>query len=357
MARVELYAHTSLRGIAAALVLFLHCRQLPYAGPEYRPLTTFLFSSYLCVDLFFMLSGFILVYTHARDFRGAKATPANTARFMKRRFFRIYPNYLLWFLAALLVSFTLELAQTGRIDFSAPVQISLLLHVFMVQHLFEAPIFWNWALWSIAVEMIAYAFFVPILVLRRRADPIRADLLILALCFLSYALIEARYGGLLIAQGFPPALRCLTGFALGMVLAGHRRRLAGLSESTISRLQVSSVVGAAVGFYFNIDIFVMACFAVLVFSCGVNRGVLGLILKNPFLRFAGKLSFSLYLAHYPIIWIWEVLSPFLERATSVPFRNNWVLFSIVVLGLTLAVSAAAFRGFERPVQRWLVARF
>ena len=86
--RAQIVAHTGLRGIAALLVVAYHQQ----FGDFYRlpfELSTSLFKrSYLMVDLFFILSGFIISYVYRAEGSGMRTSVKS---FLFARFARIYP--------------------------------------------------------------------------------------------------------------------------------------------------------------------------------------------------------------------------------------------------------------------------
>ena len=56
----EITAHTALRGLAALMVVLYHCA-LTSPNVSLGPLTALIQRGYLFVDIFFILSGFILM--------------------------------------------------------------------------------------------------------------------------------------------------------------------------------------------------------------------------------------------------------------------------------------------------------
>lgn len=92
--RKEVYGLQYLRGLAAFLVVLHHTIEMnPMGLPEWTR-----FIGEIGVDIFFVLSGFIMVYT---------AFPAGEAlsplRFIKKRAQRIYPLYWMCFLLIVLI--------------------------------------------------------------------------------------------------------------------------------------------------------------------------------------------------------------------------------------------------------------
>src|SRR5687768_815860 len=78
----RLHALTSLRFIAAAMIVYRHL--LPYTGPAAGWTGTFPWSQ--GVSFFFVLSGFILAYNYR-----AFETPEAVVRFWVARFARVWP--------------------------------------------------------------------------------------------------------------------------------------------------------------------------------------------------------------------------------------------------------------------------
>lgn len=80
-----------LRGIAAIFVVFFHFRSFLNGVYDYKDLGTVLFGpGAFGVDLFFMISGFIISL--------ATKKPIKASVFLTRRFFRIYPLFIFVFL-------------------------------------------------------------------------------------------------------------------------------------------------------------------------------------------------------------------------------------------------------------------
>ena len=88
----ELTALTSLRGVAAVLVVLHHyCLVFTDDIGRWMP-SRILLNAYLCVDLFFMLSGFVLAYVYHAFNGGIKSS--DYRNYLLARFARIYPSHL-----------------------------------------------------------------------------------------------------------------------------------------------------------------------------------------------------------------------------------------------------------------------
>ena len=89
---------TGMRFIAAALVFFFHSFAISPLASQFGMANAGLLigpAGYIGVTFFFVLSGFVLTWSARRS--------DTTLAFWRRRFFKIYPTYLLTFLVALLL--------------------------------------------------------------------------------------------------------------------------------------------------------------------------------------------------------------------------------------------------------------
>ena len=107
-------AHNGLRGIAALLVIFYHLQ----FGADYRlgfeTATNFFEQSYLMVDLFFILSGFIISFTARPD--GRTMARQECRKFYRMRVARIFPLHVfcLLYLSVFFAAFAAYLTWQGQ---------------------------------------------------------------------------------------------------------------------------------------------------------------------------------------------------------------------------------------------------
>ncbi len=85
----------ALRGIAASLVVLYHTAvvERAYGHSSFQPLSPFHFFGAEGVDLFFVISGFIIVWTSFDSFEKPSAIP----KYLARRVARIFPLYWIFF--------------------------------------------------------------------------------------------------------------------------------------------------------------------------------------------------------------------------------------------------------------------
>src|SRR4051812_18997118 len=147
-----------LRGLAALLIVLYHVRWTNHLSGS-----QFIQNSYLAVDLFFILSGFVISWAY----RGKIGSAADAYRFLTVRLFRVYPLHL----AALLALAAFETAKLialhrgatvpDQMPFTGSNSVSgLIASLLMVQSWgILDHLGWNWPSWSIGAECLAYVAF------------------------------------------------------------------------------------------------------------------------------------------------------------------------------------------------------
>ncbi len=90
------HALDGLRGIAAIIIAIYH---VPFLWPQDIPAGLF-YESYLSVDFFFVLSGFVLAYSYGRRLEAELSAD----QFIIMRLIRLYPLYFCAFLISVVVN-------------------------------------------------------------------------------------------------------------------------------------------------------------------------------------------------------------------------------------------------------------
>ena len=288
-APAHLDALTGLRGIAAWLVVLYHIR-LSLTDLLPAAMIAVLARGYLAVDLFFILSGFVLWYNYAPRLRAGGLPEAGL--FLWRRFARIWPLHAL--ILSGFVVFAALLIATGR-DAAAYPFAQLPLHLLLVQNWgFTDRLAWNDPAWSISTEMAASLLF-PLVVLAAPWERLRtAALLAIAAALLAGIALwfgahhETRLGADIPRLGL---LRCLFEFALGNVMCllwlqwRERPRAAALP------LAAGGLIGiAGLALALPETLFVPATFLAGLLALALGRGPLIGLLGSPALRYLGEIS-------------------------------------------------------------------
>ena len=347
----EVRSLTGIRGVAALYVVIYH-----YVALRSLPGSSFLDHGYIAVDLFFVLSGFVMAMTYGERFE-AGYTPAIHLNFLLLRLGRTYPLYICVTVFCLLV-FGL-LARTWD-----PTLSDVLANIFLVQTWGFAPSA-DGVAWSISTEFAAYIVF-PIFVWLLLHRGWAVAWIVGAAAFIGLAMLtrlpssalnqfddgNAIRNGLLDIYGAHrvyPLLRCLFEFPLGL-LAWRARTLPWLS-AVLSRpavqwgLAVATVIMLAIP---GSDLILVILFALLIPSLYLVEAAPARALGGGTCYRLGVVSYSLYLVHYPL----KQLSLPLVHALNNHIPAAFSITGLILLAPAVLLAFATFHGVEKPARKW-----
>lgn len=352
---------TGLRGIAALLVVVYHfCPSdaLPEGG-----LRSFVSKGYLWVDLFFILSGFLMAMTYGKLFAG-RWSLRTWLSFLWKRLARIYPLYIVIVAATLVYTIGSyggaphNFYGLSSLGLNRPLDVAA--NILLMQ---------SWGIsrsvdgvaWSLSTEWGVYLLF-PLLVwlalFERRGTAIAAALAVAAIVVGTVGLTMqdgAYHSGPLDAYDgttVQPMLRCFGGFMLGLLtfrLSQSPRMLAWISHDVVAALAVVLLVtGFTIGAH---DLVVYPLFAVIVLALYGNRGWLARIFGCRPIHWLGLVSYSLYLLHIYFLEPRDSLDQWLQ--SRLPNGMAGPAADVIVCVTLLALSGLAYRMVEEPGRRWM----
>ncbi|HEY0131043.1 MAG TPA: acyltransferase [Allosphingosinicella sp.] len=345
--RADLPALTGIRGLAAWFVVLYHIRVGAVAYLPER--VSFLLSKgYLAVDLFFMLSGFVLWLNYSDRLRrdGLAAAP----KYLARRVARVWPLHL--FILAATVVYASLVAATGTLNTVHYPWAELPLHVLLVHNWgFTSALTWNDPSWSISGEAAAYLLF-PLIVLAvdwRRLSPVWSIATLLLFAILLSAVMGWN-GATILDRDIPRfgLLRAVTEFTMGTIICALWRRwcsgpraAAALSGALVA---AALLLGFAAGAPETLVVPLFLAGLLLALALTANRP--GNPLAARPIRYLGEISYSTYLVHFLLYIVFKIA--FVEDPANVP-----PLLAGFFLLLTFLASVALYHGVERPAQRAL----
>nr|WP_128619470.1 acyltransferase [Mycobacterium lepraemurium] len=367
--RGEIKALTGLRIVAALWVVLFHFRpMLGDASPDLRDaLAPVLNCGAQGVDLFFILSGFVLTYNYL-DRMGRSFSARVTLHFLWLRLVRVWPVYLVTLhLAALWVIFTLHVGHVPSPDAASLTAISYVRQILLVQ-LWFVPFFddssWDGPAWSISAEWLAYVLFAGLaLVLLRMKQATRArSLMVLAFAAsLPPVVMLLASGHFYTPWSWLP--RIVTQFTAGALACAAVRRLRLTDRGRRIAGYISLLLAAMVGvlYWFGAHPIsgvvendsggvVDVLFVPLVISLAVGLGSLLRVLSDRAMVYGGKISFCLYMVHELVhtSWGWAV-----KQFELVTQDNPWKWNVIGLLAIALAGVVVLYHGVEEPARRWM----
>jgi peptidoglycan/LPS O-acetylase OafA/YrhL len=369
-----------LRGVAVLWVVLFHyfvVRDGRFDDPAIaaieavRPLNILVRNGYLGVDLFFLISGFLLTLPwFVRAARGAP--PPSTREFYARRFWRIAPAYYvqLFVLFAVVLPLLKGIAY-WRADLYV-IAANVVAHACFVHNttpLTSSSLNINGALWTLAVEAQYYAL-VPLAALAF----LRSPRIALALAFATAIAwqLGARHGlHALVAferwlgtpWGWSEAVvrqllltqlpSYLAHFALGILAgrawlrwrerplaAGQRHALLAATLAALALLYVvyghlgpilGDITWLVVPLAFGLAFFTLAASDRIVAHPFLGRGPLA---------FLGRVSYSAYLYHLLVLALWNAYMPTL----------GWLSLPLF-LAVVVTIAWISWRWVERPFLR------
>ena len=340
----ELAGLTGLRGIAALTVFIAHGRFYEMV-PALRAMLTFFEWHSLAVDLFFMLSGFVLVHVYAAKF--ASGRTGLWKPYFAARFARIVPLYLATLLACLGI-FAAGSVVLGKwpAHITWDIVISNLLLVQSWPGIFRMSL--NTPSWSLSVEVFCYIVAMPLaLILDRRLGRNWSIPIIIIL------LVSWRMNLSSVDSGWIGLVRGVTGFLLGALLhkfhqlTSNRATIAITSLATASFMILQSLVAWG-GLTSFLPVFTFP-FLIVGLASSVRSIVHGCF-QSPLMLWLGDLSYSVYLWQGPVfLATHHVIRPHLV-SMPVSVRAAWIVFEIA---FTLGLSHLSYHRLELPMRRWL----
>ena len=315
----------------------------------------FIHHSYLFVDYFFVLSGFVIAHAYANRLQSGR----DAGRFMVRRFGRIWPLHLL-ILAAFI---GLELARLILHFDSAPPFTrdrsieAIFTNLALIQAWHVHPyLTWNGPSWTLSAEWACYLIFAGlVLIAPKRFRWIGLVLAIIGgVLVLSYA---RRWMNTTYDFAVP---RAVYGFFLGCLLQGLWIRIPRLKGGAATLLEIAAIVAACVFIGYAqgpITVAVTLIFVALIWVFAGEEGALSRVLDHPALVTLGRWSFAIYMVHMFILTVMMIVAKKLDLVPvrRIDFGSVWLndLFAVAMFGFIVAVAVVAHRLVEQPAQRMI----
>jgi peptidoglycan/LPS O-acetylase OafA/YrhL len=339
----ELRALTSVRGLAAWMVVLYHIRLSIDGLPQ--PWLHIFAKGYLAVDFFFLLSGFVIWLSWGDRLRaeGWRGIPV----FLHKRVARIWPLHLVVLGGAVLLA--LALAATGRHDPAAFPFDELPLHFLLLQNWgFTDALTWNDPAWSISCELAAYLLF-PLLVQAVDWRTLPSWLVALAAAAFLIILASAMSGEPTLGRDIPRfgLVRCLTEFAAGSALCAlWLRWREAPALPAILAFGLSGAMLAAWAMGLPEQLAIPFAFAGLLLGLALTSGWRHNPLDWAPLHYLGEISYATYLSHFMLFVVFKLA--FVSDAHAV----HPALIALY-LAMVLASSVALYHLVERPAQKWV----
>ena len=355
---------TPLRGLAALMIVVFHFEELitRFVKPENSMIIR---KSYLMVDLFFIMSGFVMLHVYGEKFQ-QNLQSGQFFKFIRARFARLYPLHLFTLLLIVGLFYgTHSPADPVQNPAAIPTHL-LLLQSFGIHSIFT----WNVPSWSISAEWWCYLLFpLFVIMISKYKNSIYLLLLVSALLYVSILYFLPRVN--FFAPSLPAPhnldvtydygfLRGLAGFMAGMVsyTIYQQQRLGVFLGSDITC--IGSIILTLVAMHIGVnDIIYIPIFMLLVITIAANKKIIHKIFLLKPLQYLGTISYSIYMVH--TILIFAIAVPFVQKMGYVYNGPQsltmppWAGFGTCLLFLlsVIAVSSITYFLIEKPCRIWI----
>ncbi len=325
-----------LRALAVLPVLFYHLRLWPFSG------------GFVGVDIFFVISGYLIASIIARELAEGRFSLTD---FYVRRIRRIFPALFATIAVTIIAGSQILLPLDYRaLGLSAAATVLFASNLHFARHsgyfgsaAEEAPLLHTW---SLAVEEQFYILF-PLLMLCAFRAGGRTRLLLGVVALLSFAtalLLVDRAPVLAFYLPFPRAWELLAGALLATdMLPPLRNRWAA---QLCALAGVASIGWALFGFssataFPGLNALYPVLGALLILHAGQSGSAVSHLLGGAVPVAVGRISYSLYLWHWPLVVFWTYRTD-----------GDWRLREqLLIILLSLLLAAFSWRFIEEPFRR------
>ncbi|MDN3664148.1 acyltransferase family protein [Algibacter miyuki] len=332
LAKQRFYVLDAFRGLSAIFVFLYHM-------PRHSFLTnnSFIANSGYFVDLFFVLSGFVIYHNyHDKNF--------HIRNFIKRRFNRLLPLHIYTLLILVLLETLKLFAQPylpfNDIAFSQNNLATFLPQLFLLN---ATPFFtgfqWNGQNWSISAEIISYMLFAfsSYFWLKNKKNIILISSLLVVF---GYLFFNFNFDTFDLTIDFNYSfIRGFSGFFIGVLTYLSRpyflkalKNVSTTVKHVLELLAIFLTVLFIINFNPNQYYFLHLSFCLLILLFSFEIGFISTFLKLSLFQKIGLWSYSIYLNHILIIRIYSL---FLEKVFKI--EGQWFLFFEVFTLVSLCI--------------------
>lgn len=344
-----------IRGIAALIVALYHLE----VGADHFSIIR---NGYLFVDLFFVLSGFVMYASYASSL----STTVDFRAFLIRRIGRLMPLLIFSTLFFVFVANVIVLAKRAvlsygstsilhspeQADFLIPAASEVIATLTLTHGMgvFDRLIL-NTPSWSISVEFYAYVLFAALclLLVAKKRIAAFAILSVIGLVISIWAsvmihdcLVQKGCLSLTYDFAFP---RAVHSFFMGALVACFSHAMSRSFESLqLPACGMLVVLLSVVDAYPIVSFAFPLAFAILILSICHDEGRVASILKPRFFQMLGQRSYSIYLMHMPLLLLFSNL---VKRVDSGVLLIGVLLLYVAVV---VTVSGWTYRFIEDPLR-------
>ncbi|QQX83638.1 acyltransferase [Cupriavidus necator] len=349
----RIHALDTLRGTASIVVVFWHYQYFFGVRPFGAALMPAYTNGQLAVDVFFVISGFIL----ANVYGGRIRSRADFLSFVVKRIARLYPLHLATLAATALV-FAAFWHQQGTYAYFYKGNDSyhLLLNLSLLQAMgLEKDFSFNAPSWSISTEFWVNMLFGVLVLL----GALRSSLAALLLAVISAGMIvtyspQWTTGHLFFGWLVLPVVRTISGFFVGVLVHWLWQRHKAPQNASLAMFWLG-LGGMLALMMIRPDhpasthlgvVLTFVCAPLLVYACATSVA-LNRAGASGIGQWLGAISYSLYLWHFPLAAVFALLG--IDKLWPNP-----ELCAMLYLCALAIVATASHRLIELPAREWVL---
>jgi peptidoglycan/LPS O-acetylase OafA/YrhL len=342
-------ALNGVRAIAALWVLLYHLHPALRAFYGHFPGWPIIATGYQGVDLFFVLSGFLVAHHHMAEFK--QFNWQKYIYFLIGRLIKLYPLHLMTLLLVWIMVWcapNMGITINHSDDYSWRLFIK---NIFLIQAWdIHARVSWNHFAWSISAQWLCYVLTPAFILIFNQIQHRYLLYVMLGICVL---IAPSVYAVSMETRPSAYALfRVLGAFGAGMI--GYQLFSYRVTMRASIAPWVMMIVAIWVQYYMSSIEFLTVPFALMLIIYSAKHNTSGL-LRMKSVQYVGRISYALYITQFLVIMPIKKILPF-EQLID---RSSWVqsfyfVTMIVIIGV---VAMIAHHRVEIPVMHYLKQRF
>nr|WP_184280497.1 acyltransferase [Serratia fonticola] len=294
---------TQLDGIRALLclsVVFSH-----FMGSRLGWVNYNFVNAYISVDGFFILSGFVLSYIYSERINNGQI---GVLQFSLHRVARLYPLHIF----TLLLTFLIYKFLYKNFPFENPLQTAIQ-HIFMLQGLGLSQSWsWNDPSWSISVELFAA------ILLFKWIIPSKNNEFLLIFSIIIYTLVLNKHGSLMAEKDLnfyifsSGLLKCIAGMTFGVFIKNLVLLPKDISVFFVKNIYIKLLAILFVSVFIfrkeqsnGIDLSIIILMGYIIAASISVKDYVFDFFSSKILAYIGKISFSIYMIHTPLLLIMD----------------------------------------------------
>jgi peptidoglycan/LPS O-acetylase OafA/YrhL len=351
--------------LRAAAIIMVVCSHVLWIYPKSNAFIPTLFElfGFWGVELFFVLSGFLIGSILCKTFINENFTLKSVFHFLKRRWFRTLPNYYLVLLLNILIAFFLgfSIENTGSY------------FLFLQNFASKSPSFFPES-WSLSIEEFTYLllpfslFFVGLSTVKNKAKLFLLVIVALILVFWMNKFYYHSQHKISNMSEWNLNLKSVLIYRIDGILVGVLAAWFSFNFDVIWKKSkgIFAIIGFGILFFLMFGIIPLNLtieqkpFFWNVLYLPITSVAFGFLLPffsewktyaNPVLypvELISKISYSIYLLHYSIIL--QLLKVFMDTSQMSTTERHF--FTLIYLTITFLLSYILYRFYEKPIMNW-----